>query len=219
MADPLFGNFDLELIDQARRIRNIETAVDAVAPRLNEVASSMMAENFERQRAGDGPKWKRLSKTTLERRRKGRRRSGSAKILIDTGRMFGARQARTANGQTVIGNAVEYAGVHQTGVDTIVEQNVPSGTIKGHRVKGHRVKAHQVKAHRRRSRQGRMFNVRSYRVKAHTVKSHRVGSYERGAYRRTVRLKIPARPQDWTAEAVDRMLGFVMDYQMEGGTA
>lgn len=213
--DPLFGNFDEQLIDLARRVNDIDGSVKAVAPLLNESAISMMGENFENQRAGDGPKWAKHSPVTIERRRKGKGR-GSAKLLIDTGLMFGGRQADSSEGKTEIGNAMDYAGIHQTGADKVAKQKVPAGTIKAHRVKAHSVSQHRVPRHQRRSRKGKVHTVKAHTVKAHRIKAHTVGAHDHKAYVRTVHIKIPARPQDWTARTVDRMLGFIMDYQLDG---
>ena len=78
--------------------------------------------NFERESDPGGTPWKRLSNTTLERRREGPKKSNSHKTLRDTGALAQSIGYRTTPDSVTIGvinnlgTVLKYAKAHQYGI-------------------------------------------------------------------------------------------------------
>lgn len=89
------------------------------------ILKSETLRHFEAESDPTGKKWAPLSASTIEARRKGKskrktnRRGYGAKILRDTGRLYGSIATNYGNGWAEVGTTIEYAAQHQFGTKRV----------------------------------------------------------------------------------------------------
>ena len=80
---------------------------------------------FDREQAPDGTKWKPLSPARVRQRMK-RHKSGSMRILQDTGELRRSVRYKSSETSAVIGSKLKYAATHQFG-----RGNIPARPFLG----------------------------------------------------------------------------------------
>lgn len=116
--------------------RKMSSRAANLAPVLQVALQDLKTMEVDTFRAGVDPatgnKWQALSESTLEKRRKGRRRF-TPKTLVDTGVLRNSLVTKTANSiqgvqrdLIIFGTTVPYAGVHQFGSKRISKRSLVS---------------------------------------------------------------------------------------------
>lgn len=111
------------------RLEKLSKQPDAIAKDFGIVIKRAIARAFSQSRAPEivapveggkaeqaaGAQWAPLAESTLQRRRKGKKKSNSVKILIDRGTMKMSIGQLIDNGAVTVGSGIEYGPYHQGG--------------------------------------------------------------------------------------------------------
>jgi phage gpG-like protein len=112
---------DTQVLSMLERVRNLTTDFREPLRNAGIYAMRQVDKHFQEEMGPDEP-WEELSDVTLDRRRKGKKKGRSDKILQDTGTLkksvIGGGSGhieRLGQMQFEFGTSIEYAGIHQYG--------------------------------------------------------------------------------------------------------
>ena len=101
-----------------RRLKKLKNMHDSTFL-TGKIAHDMKKEvalRFRRQEDKDGKAWTELSKNTILRRKRGKKKKGDAKILQDTGKLRNSISVGNTKTKAIVGTNLIYATTHHFGV-------------------------------------------------------------------------------------------------------
>ena len=106
-----------DLKQMNRRLEKLKNMHDSTFL-TGKIAHDMKKEvalRFRRQEDKDGKAWAELSKNTILRRKRGKKKKGNAKILQDTGKLRNSISVWNTKTKAIVGTNLIYVAIHHFG--------------------------------------------------------------------------------------------------------